>query len=206
MTVAGEKVSRKYELRQRADAMEATRQRITDATIELHGTVGPAHTTIAAIAALAGVQRHTVYRHFPTDDDLFAACSTRYWTQHPWPDAAAWKSIDSADERLAAGLDELYAFYSTVAAMLANALRDAETVPIVRQALGTYHAYLDEVARVLAQPFRARGARGKLVAAAVRHAIAFRTWESLVQQGGIAPATAIRLMTATVRAAADPGN
>ncbi|MCI2418754.1 TetR/AcrR family transcriptional regulator [Saccharopolyspora sp. K220] len=198
------RVSRKYELRQRADAMEATRQRITDATIELHGTVGPAHTTIAAIAARAGVQRHTVYRHFPTDDDLFAACSTRYWAEHPWPDPATWKSIDSADERLATALDELYAFYSTVATMLANALRDAETVPVVRQALATYHAYLDEVARVLAQPFRARGARGKLVAAAVRHAISFRTWESLVQQNGIAPTTAIRLMTATVRAAAAP--
>ena len=82
-----------YTLRRRAETMAATRQRITDAAVDLHGSVGPARTTISAVAERAGVQRHTVYRHFPTEDDLFAACSAHYFAAHPWPDPDAWRAI-----------------------------------------------------------------------------------------------------------------
>ena len=69
---------RKYELKKRADEMAKTHLRITEAAIELHGTVGPARTTLSAVAERAGVERRTLYRHFPTEADLFAACSTHY--------------------------------------------------------------------------------------------------------------------------------
>src|SRR6476659_2729549 len=87
-TVMSDKIptKRKYELKQRAAEMAETRLRITEAAVELHGTVGPARTTVSAIAERAGVQRHTVYRHFPTDADLFAACSAHYVAAHPLPD------------------------------------------------------------------------------------------------------------------------
>src|SRR3954471_9720285 len=98
------KPRRKYELKQRADEMAATRLRITEAAVELHGTVGPARTTVSAVAERAGVQRHTVYRHFPTDRDLFAACSAHLGETHPWPDPSGWSG-------LADGLDQLYRWY-----------------------------------------------------------------------------------------------
>ena len=77
---------RKYELKQRAEEMAETRRRITEAAVDLHRTVGPARTTLSAIAKRAGVQRHTVYRHFPTETELFGACSAHYFTANPWPD------------------------------------------------------------------------------------------------------------------------
>jgi len=84
-----EKGTRRYQLRKRADAMQATRRRITEAAVELHGSVGPARTTLSAVAERAGVQRQTVYRHFPTDDDLFDACSGHFAATHPLPIAAS---------------------------------------------------------------------------------------------------------------------
>ncbi|MDT7723790.1 MAG: hypothetical protein QOI21_366 [Actinomycetota bacterium] len=195
-----EKAKRKYELRQRAGTMDVTHQRITDAAIQLHVTIGPARTTIAGIAALAGVQRHTVYHHFATEDDLITACATRYWTQNPWPATEKWQVIGSARQRLTVVLGELYAFYSGVEPMLANALRDADAVPAVEHALKTYRAYLDDVVLALAEAFPPR-ASGTVLSAAIRHAVGFRTWQSLVRLNGLAPEDAVQLMAAMVASA-----
>src|ERR671912_618669 len=107
-----------YRKAKRAELEAQTRDRITEAAVRLHGTVGPARTTISAIARDAGVQRATVYRHFPTPEDLFAACSARFWAQHPPPDPAAWAKIEDPDERLAVALRELYRLYRDTAPML----------------------------------------------------------------------------------------
>ena len=119
---------RKYELKKRAEAMAGTRERITEAAVALHGTVGPARTTISAVAERAGVQRHTVYRHFPTEQDLFQACSAHFAQRYPWPDPSGWSG-------LAQGLDELYRWYEDTDAMWANVFRDAELVPAVPEAM-----------------------------------------------------------------------
>ena len=108
-----DQIKRKYELRQRAADMEATRLRIAEAAMELHGTVGPARTTVTAVAERAGVQRHTVYRHFPTDDDLFTACSGLWAERLPVPDVAGWRAISDPGERLARGSTSCTAGTST---------------------------------------------------------------------------------------------
>jgi AcrR family transcriptional regulator len=64
---------RPYRKRRRAGLEADTRMRITEAEMALHGSVGPAHTTISAVAERAGVQRATVYRHFPTREALVEA-------------------------------------------------------------------------------------------------------------------------------------
>jgi Transcriptional regulator len=189
-----EKATRKYELRKRADAMEDTRRRITEATVALHGSVGPARTTVAAIAEAAGVQRHTVYRHFPTDDDLFAACSAHFWALNPWPDPDRWDEVAAPRERLAVALGELYGFYASIEAMMTNVLRDADVLPIVSRSVKSYVDYADGVALWLATAFAGQ----ELTVAAVRHAVDFRTWESLVGRGGVDPAAAVALMVSMV--------
>jgi AcrR family transcriptional regulator len=193
-------MARKYELRQRADAMEETRRRITDATINMHETVGPARTTVAAIAARAGVQRHTVYRHFPTDEDLFTACSTRYWDENPWPDVEKWRRIDSQDERLRTALTELYEFYSSVEMIMSNALRDASVDPVVERGLVPYRRCIDEAVCALSP---ADGAVPQVVTAAVRHAVAFGSWQSLVRECGLSVPEAVGIMTGLVQSAAN---
>jgi AcrR family transcriptional regulator len=194
---------RRYELKKRAVEMAETRRRITDAAIELHGTVGPSRTTLSAVARRAGVERRTLYRHFPTEADLFAACSTHYFAANPWPELSAWSAIADPRERLERTLDELYAYYERTAPMLANVLRDAELVRAARDAVAPLHAYLEDTAAILAAGRRARGRRRHLLIGALRHGLAFSTWHSLMA-AGITRADATRLVSALVEAAATP--
>ena len=187
---------RRYELKKRGEGMAETHRRITEAAIELHGTVGPSRTTLSAVAQRAGVERRTLYRHFPTEADLFAACSTHHFAAHPWPDLGVWRAIDDPRQRLERALDELYAYYERTAPMLGNVLRDAELVEFARDAVAPLRAYLEDAAEVLSA-----GRRGRVLAGAVRHALAFSTWRSLAANG-IARSEAVRLVVALVEAAA----
>lgn len=167
--------------------------------MELHGSVGPARTTVAAIAERAGVQRHTVYRHFPSDEDLFAACAGHYWASHPWPDPQSWSAVERPRDRLRVALGELYRFYAAIEPMMSNVLRDAELLLLVRREAQSYLDYADEVASGLAEAV----APGRAVAVvAVRHAVDFRIWQSLVGRGGLEPDEAVALMAAMVESVA----
>jgi len=189
--------SRAYELRARAVSMAATRRRITEATVDLHGSIGPARTTVAAIAEAAGVQRHTVYRHFPTEDELFSACAQHYWDLHPWPDPREWESVDDPIGRLRTALTQMYRFYAEIEPMLSNVLRDAGEMEVVARAEQVYRDYVREASRSLAGAV----APGRpLTRAAVRHAMEFSTWRSLVRQAGISSRAAVGLMLALVAA------
>src|SRR3954465_951907 len=103
--------TRPYTKRRRAELEEETRRRITAATVELHREVGPARTTISAIAERAGVERLTVYRHFPDERSMFEACTTHYASEVPQPDPAKWAGIEEPAERLRAALLAFYDYY-----------------------------------------------------------------------------------------------
>ncbi len=189
--------TRKYELRKRADRLEETRRRITTATVELHRTVGPAATSISEIARRAGVQRVTVYNHFPDDESLFAACSAHWRALHPTPDPAAWSEIAEPGERLRAGLAALYGWYRETEPMTAHLLRDLEQSPalrtVVENGLGRY---LDAVRALLVAPFP----RTERVDAAARGAIDFHLWRVLAPLGDVeAAGLAAALVEAAVQ-------
>ena len=188
---------RKYELKKRADEMAETHRRITEAAIELHGSVGPSRTTMSAVAKRAGVERRTLYRHFPNEADLFAACSNHYFGVHPWPDLGNWRAIRDPQERLWRALDELYAYYERTEPMFSNVLRDADLVEFARDAVAPLQAFVEEAAEILAIGRGVRGRRRELLRGALRHALAFSTWRSL-STNGIGRSDAVRLVTALV--------
>ena len=192
---------RKYRMKKRAEEMAETHLRITEAAIELHGTVGPARTTMSAVAERAGVERRTLYRHFPSEAELFAACSAHYFAAHPWPDLAGWRAIRDPQQRLERALDEIYAYYERTEPMFSNVLRDAELIDFASDAVASLRAYLDEAAEILIGGRQVRGRRRELVRGAVRHALAFSTWRSLTANG-IGRSDAARLMGALVERAA----
>ena len=194
---------RKYELKKRAEEMAKTHARITEAAIDLHGTVGPSRTTLSAVAKRAGVERRTLYRHFPTEAALFEACSTHYFSANPWPDPADWRAIRDPRQRLERALDELYAYYERTEPMLSNVLRDAELVDFARDAVAPLRAYLDEAVEVLVGGRGARGRKRELLRGALRHAVAFSTWASL-SGNGIERPDAVKLVTALVEVGSRP--
>ena len=124
----------KYRLRARAETELKTRTRIVEAAVALHSEVGPALTTISAIASRAGVGRPTVYRHFPDDLSLYTACSAHGATIHPMPDPEDWLQVDDPAARTQTGLQNLYSYYRRHERRLSNILRDAESIPAIQQA------------------------------------------------------------------------
>ena len=191
---------RPYRLKARAERQEQTKLRITKATVELHATIGPARTTVTAVAERAGVDRLTVYRHFPSQRELFTACSSHAQASDPPPDPTGWTATDPA-ARLREALEELYGYYERNAGLLANVLRDSETMPLVRELSAPRRLYLERAADVLLRGWKARGRRRALLGAAVAHALEFTTWRSLVRGQGLSNRDAARLMTATAAAA-----
>jgi AcrR family transcriptional regulator len=175
---------RKYELKKRAERLAETRRRITEATVELHRTVGPSATHINEVARRAGVQRMTVYNHFPDETSLFAACSAHWRALHPPPDLAAWRAVEDPGARLRLGLGELYGWYRETEPMTANVLRDAQVLPALRAIVeGGLLRYLDEARKVLTEPLDARGRRRQRVDAAARAAVDLHTWRALALLG-----------------------
>ena len=184
---------RPYTKTRRAELEQLTRERITEAAVELHGSLGPARTTISAIAQRADVQRATVYRHFPDEESLFAACSAHWRVQNEPPDLAAWAAIRDPATRLAVALSELYAWYARTQRMLELLIRDLPLVPAV-QTQFRLPGYLEAAADVLLVGRPGRGAARRRARAALGHAVAFETWLSLVRQQGLTSPEAIRLM------------
>ena len=115
---------RAYRMTNRAAQVGQTRHRIVEAAVHLHETVGPAHTTVAAIAETAGVTRLTVYRHFPDTNSLFDACTAHWAAQQQLPDPDAWLLVHEPRDRLHTGLSDLYRFFADAASMLTRTTRD----------------------------------------------------------------------------------
>jgi AcrR family transcriptional regulator len=175
---------RTYELKARATRQSETRERIVRATVELHREVGPARTTVAEIARRAGVQRLTVYNHFPELGDLLAACQGHWLTQHPPPDPEPALALDKPEERLRAVLAPLYAWYRKTAPMAASVRRDRALVPALDTLLaGSMDVRLTELTEVLTAGFARRGRSQKRTRAAVALALEFWTWQRLSREG-----------------------
>lgn len=167
---------RTYRLKRRAARQEETRLRIVDAAVALHGEVGPARTTITAIAERAGVQRHTLYRYFADESEIFRACAARFLSLHPPPDPRAWLAISDPVERARTGIDATYAYFRDNAALMANVLRDADVMPVG----GGFLRFRAELTEVLSQRWEPVGGHPQL-RAVIGLTVSFQTWQVLTR-------------------------
>ncbi|MFC9919962.1 TetR/AcrR family transcriptional regulator [Agromyces binzhouensis] len=198
-------MARRYEQRARAEQQEQTRRRIVEAALELHRTAGPAASSFSAVADRAGVQRSTLYRHFPDDRALFLACSGLHLDQHPFPDAAPWRAIPSPVARAEHGIAAVYAYWAQNEALIANVLRDAERDAVLHEVNELRMGEPMEAARdALVEAWPARERSPELAAAAAL-AMDFRTWQTLVRRSGLGQGAAAALMASSLAHAAERG-
>jgi AcrR family transcriptional regulator len=189
-------MTRTYTLKRRAEQQAETRRRLVEAAVDLHSSVGPALTTFSMVAERAGVQRHTLYAHFPDERSLYLACSGLSLERDPLPDAEPWRAITEQRERLRTGLLAIYGWYERNAALAACVLRDAE-----------YHALTREIAEMRFGPYMA--AYGEVLGAklsakqraVLRLALSFFTWRTLVREGGLKSGAAVDAMVRAVACA-----
>ncbi len=194
--------SRPYRKLKRARREEETRRRIIEAAVELHGTVGPANTKMTELAKLAGVSRMTVYNHFPTESELFLACSTHWASHNPFPDPLRWAAIDDPSARLVSALGELYGWYQLKECMLGKVLRDAPILPPLAEVMDDlWSEYMEEIVRTLAHGWSVGRAESDALHATLRLSVSFDTWRVLTGSGldhGRAAELAARIVIGTV--------
>ena len=189
-------MARTYTKAKRAEKEAETRLRIVEATVDLHREVGPARTTIKMIAERAGVQRHTVYAHFPDEMDLHMACSGHHMEQNPLPSPDEWAAVNDPQVRLEKALGALYGWYARHAQLMASILRDAEIHPPTRQVTDLRAGPgMSAIAGSVAGDI---GERGK---AALALAMSFHTWRTLVEEAGLDTPAAAGLMATAVNGA-----
>ena len=169
-------------MRRRADLVDQTRQRITEAAVRLHTSIGPSATSMSAVADEAGVTRLTLYRHFPSKDALFGACMTHWRSLHPPPDPDSWSRIPGFEERVRHALTELYRWYDENGDDLFPIYRDAAHTPISNQRArqATNERMVDAVLGDAGVADSAHQSR-----AAIGHVVGFWTWRSLVADQGL---------------------
>jgi AcrR family transcriptional regulator len=191
-------MARTYTLKRRAEQQADTRRRIVEAAVDLHGSVGPARTTISMIAERAGVQRHTLYAHFPEERSLFMACSALVEERDPLPEAAVWHGIEDRYERLRTGFRTVYGWYGRNAELVGCVLRDAEFHPMTRETgerqFGPVMAACNEVLGAGLTPAQR---------AMLRLALGYFTWRTLVREAGLSPEAAIEAMIRAIDSAAN---
>jgi AcrR family transcriptional regulator len=192
---------RKYELKSRAEHQARTRQRIVQATMELHKEVGPANTTVAEVARRAGIQRLTVYNHFPDEIELFGACQAHWMGLHPLPDFSQALALSDPSERVRMVLRNYYGWYRETEPMAEKIQRDRWSVPELNTLMErTADARLSQLTDALAKGFRTRGRRADKQRALIRLALDFWIWRRLSREGFDDPAAA-DLMTGAISAA-----
>lgn len=187
-------MARKYEKQKRAEQEEATRLRIVEAAVELHEAVGSAGATPTVIAERAGVGRVTYYRHFPDQRSLLSACTGHYLSLNPPPDASSWAAIADPRARMRAALRDLYAFYGRTEGIMARAEQEMPSNPILAELMQPFQAYLAGVCELLVQGFANGSVPGPELQAALGHAVAFSTWQSLTRDQGLDEDRAIALL------------
>jgi AcrR family transcriptional regulator len=165
----------------RAESREETHARIVDAAIALHEEVGPKATTISAIAERAGVQRLTVYRHFPDEASMLEACSSGWYERNPFPDLDALEG--SGLQGCRDGLVALYRYYTRTHRMNASILRDMPDMPTLRKTSRPFVEFIRALHRTLLERASPPLSRASFTATTLGHAIRFTTWQSLHEAG-----------------------
>jgi AcrR family transcriptional regulator len=186
-------------MRRRAELVDQTRLRITEAAMRLHTTVGPSNASMSAVAEGAGVTRLTLYRHFPSMDELFGACMGHWRSLHPPPDPLAWTAIDDFEPRLRLALSELYRWYAANGEDLYPIYRDAAHTPASNRA--ARRASNERMVEALLAGSSVRGAARRRLRAALAHVIGFWTWRSFTVDGRLSAREAVNLAVRFVLAA-----
>jgi AcrR family transcriptional regulator len=192
----------KYNLKARAERHQQTRQRIVETAMELHKIHGPAQTSITDIAKRAGVERQTVYNHFPDELSLLKACSAHNRTLNPPPDPEPWRLIADPESRLRRALAEVYAYYRRNEQMQANVTRDAQANPNVRKVFEARIKHQERMRDALSAGFfleQGDEQRHKQLYGALWVALEFQAWRALVRQQGFEDEEVIELMVGMVR-------
>lgn len=174
---------RSYNSLIRKDAEAETLRRIVAATVQLHAEKGAMATTHTEIAERAGVSIPTVYKHFPTRNDLMPACIGEVAKDAPEIDPAVILAAPDFDARLSLLVEAVYARYRYLHPWYRWAPADAPFLPELAATVDHAGKQLEQLARAVLKD-RFRGRVPSEVLALTLVLLDYCTWQRLDQSLG----------------------
>lgn len=172
---------RKYDMGKRRAAVEQTRRRILEATLALHAERGIFGTSWQDIAHRADVSVGTVYKHFPSLDELVPACGELMYaiTRPPSLEDAPriFARADSPEERLGRLISELFDFYERGAPYIETDLQERRLPAVVE-----WEAYLRATIAGLVREALAYAEPEERMVQAVSALLDFSTFKSFLDR------------------------
>lgn len=167
----------------RAEAVESTRRRILEATMAVHDEQGIVAGRWPDIAERAGVSLATIYRHFPTLEDLVTACGelTIELVDPPSPEQAkdVFRGARSRRDRIERLVQETFSFYERAGRVVDNVRRDRRRLAVIEQAHEQFEAALGALAQEALRPLGATPDDVQLARALTD----VRVWEAMRERG-----------------------
>ena len=174
---------RAYDRSLRDRSREETRRKIVEAAFRLHGRHGGLSTSYAMIARAADVSVPTVYNHFPTRDNLFAACTRHVPKEAPVLGPEIFDGVAGVEERLGVLVRALARSYGFWAPWIRWGSAEAPVVPEFRRFLEESRKGREALLRgAFAPEFGGRPPAGLVDIAGVL--VDFPSWEVLVARQG----------------------
>jgi AcrR family transcriptional regulator len=165
----------------RRAAVEATRRRILEATLALHAEKGIFGTSWQDIARRADVSVGTVYKHFPSLDELIPACGELVYaiTRPPSLDDAPeiFAGASSLEERLERLVFELFDFYERGAPYIETDFQERR-LPAVAE----WEAYMRDTIAGLVREALVSAGPGERMVQAVSALLDFSTFKSFLDR------------------------
>lgn len=175
-------MARRYRMQARAEAAQATRQRIVAAAKTLHAEQGILTTNYEAIAERAGTAQATVYRHFPTLADLLPACArsvTVLQELTPEQAAATFAGLSHPALRVEVLVRGTCECYARDADWLQPVRREADLIPPLQSIVAVQRESLRLLTRTALAGTEASERTARVVAALLD----FPVWQALCDAG-----------------------
>jgi AcrR family transcriptional regulator len=174
---------RKYEMTRRSVAVGQTRARIVAATVAAHRDLGIDATSWDEIARRAGVGVGTVYRHFPSLDQLLPACGEVVARTLALPAAEGIPNLfagaSGARMRIGRLVAEVFGIYQRGAPFIDNIRRERHQLP----QLEAYHQQIEDTLDALAREALRPLTPSRQASQAVRALIDLSAWRAFTDQG-----------------------
>ncbi len=173
---------RRYRMNSRQATVEETRSRIVAAAKELHADQGVQGTSYEEIAAQAGVSQATVYRHFPSLDELIPACAQSIAVLQPLsPEAATdlFRGRPDPAKRLEWIIRGTCECYARDGGWLNAARREGDLIPALTEVVQTQQESLRWLVQAALEGTGAAERYVQVLAALID----FPLWKSLLDEG-----------------------
>lgn len=193
--------TRAYNIETRRKQQVELKASIAAATVELHAAKGAIATSYADIAKHAGVSLPTVYKHFPTMNELLQGCTSHVIAkapQFPSEEILAAPDLPAVAELLVAAMEQQHLHFEPWFTW-----REDRVLPFLAELSEGFRKMQSAFLTKLLAQHLGKGVRHEMVAG-WESILSFDLWHRLVRSHGLPRPAARRVLVQSMLAVTEP--